>query len=258
MKRPSSLITLLLALIPWGILAGGCVSKDLDRDQETEFHAYLAKGQAYMERKKPQQALLALRQAQQIDPNHPDLLTTIALAYSQLGQSQAALEALNQAHEIRPGDPGILHNLGVAHLQEGNLDQAQSTLLKVTATPGFNDPVSAWYNLAIVYQKKDQPEEMVHAFKTALRADPSHLPSHRALAVFYQKSGQPDQERLHLEKIIALDPGNREVLERLGRNLTESGQQEQANAIFRQLIQLNANHPAAQRVRGRLLEIEQP
>ncbi|MBF0110302.1 MAG: tetratricopeptide repeat protein [Magnetococcales bacterium] len=258
MSRSSFLPTLLVALTPLGMFSGGCADNRLAPDREAEFAALLTKGQAYMERRKPQQALPALRQAQRIRPDSPELLTTLAKAYSQLGQTRAALDVLEQAHALRPKDPTILHNLAVAALDEGNLDQAEAMLLEVTTRPEFDNQANAWHNLAIVHRKRNNPQKMVEALESALRADPSHLLSHRSLAAFHEQSGRFELERPHLEKIVALDPDNIEILERLGQNLLQQGLAEQARPIFKRLIQRDPNHPAAQRAHARLLEIEQP
>ncbi|HIJ85617.1 MAG: TPR Domain containing protein [Magnetococcales bacterium] len=256
MKRQKHLSVPLIAALLGGSLAGGCAS--IDSDQETHFQALLTKGQAYMERNKPQQALPSLREAQQIHPDDPEVLSNLGLAYSRLGQSQAALESLKKAYALKSDDPGILHNLGVAYLQEGDLENAEATLTKVSVVPSFNDRASAWNNLAIVYRKKNQPQKVVSALQQAIRIDPSHVPSHLALAAHYHQSSQPDQERLHLEQIAALEPDNIEILEQLGNNLANNGRKDQAKIVFRRMIQSHSDHPAAQRARGRLLEIEQP
>ncbi|MBF0414391.1 MAG: tetratricopeptide repeat protein [Magnetococcales bacterium] len=240
------------------VLVCGCAGTAPEQDKDPEFQALLTKGQAYLERDKPQLALTALQEAQRIHPDNPDLLLVIATVYSKLGQSRAALDALQRAHTIKPEDPSILHNLGVAQLDEGLLDQAQDTLTRVTQSQEFRNQASAWYNLALVYQRKNQPDTMVMALQQAIHFDPSHIPSHLVLATFYNKTGQPEMERNHLEKIVLLDPENSDILERLGQNLLTLGRKDQARAIFKRLVQSNPEHPAAQRARERLLDTEQP
>ncbi|MBF0131933.1 MAG: tetratricopeptide repeat protein [Magnetococcales bacterium] len=242
----------------WTALVGGCVGHDPGVDRETEFQVFLTKGQAYMERNKPQQALPALREAQRIHPDNPALLTTMAMAFSALGQSQSALDALQRADALKPDDPGISHNLGVAYFQEGDLENAELFLTKATLAADFNNQASAWYNLALVYQRKVQQDRMVAALQEAIRVDPSHVASHKTLAAHYRHIHELDQERHHLETIIQLDPGDVDTLELLGINWAASGRKDQAASIFRQLMQTNPDLPATQRLRGRLLEIEQP
>lgn len=238
--------------------AGGCAGQDSGVDRETEFQVYLTKGQAYMERSKPQQALLALREAQRIHADNPALLTTMAMAFSALGQSQSALDALQKAYALKPDDPGIAHNLGVAYFQEEDLENAELFLTKATLASEFNNQASAWYNLALVYQRKAQQDKMVAALQEAIRVDSSHVASHKALAAHYHQTHELDQERHYLEKMIQLDPNDVETLELLGINLAASGRKDQATSVFRRLMQTNPDHPATQRIRGRLLEIEQP
>ena len=95
-----------------------------------------------------QPALDAVRRAQ--TPEYPDwkLLSAEAAILDQLGQSGQARKIYRQALDIKPNDPSILSNLGMSYVLTADLRTAETYMRSAVAQPGADSRVRQ--NLALV------------------------------------------------------------------------------------------------------------
>lgn len=217
--------------LPWGglllgIVLMGCVGGG---GNSHEFQTLFDKGRAYLERGNAPMALSALQQANQLQPGHGALLTSLGLAYDQMGQPVQALESLEAAHRLQPNDGNLNNNLGVARLRVHAvscmkredavclswLDQAQEAFRAALQDTTLKTPENVWFNLALLHKQRGQMDQMVMALEKTLEISSHHLAARLELAKYYHTMRRFDLERQQLRGALAIRPDHVEVLERL-------------------------------------------
>ncbi len=93
-------------------------------------------------------ALSTIRRAQ--TPDQPDwrLLSAEGAILDQLGRTKEARLKYRQALDINPNEPTVMSNLGMSYVLTGDLSTAEATLKKAAAMPGADSRVRQ--NLALV------------------------------------------------------------------------------------------------------------
>ena len=131
------------------------------------------------------------------------------------GQSEQAEEWLRRASKVDPGDYTIHYMLYQCLVKNGKAREADDiqnqlkqneediTTSKMQASPR---DVGLHYKAGMVAFRSGAYKEALRWFKSALKIDPSHAPSHRALADFYRRIGQIGEAQRHWEAALAADP----------------------------------------------------
>ena len=89
--------------------------------------------------------------------------------------------------------------------EEGNYPAALSALKKaVNAHPGYGD---AYYNMGIVYQNLDRPEEAIEAYQKAAEINPNDAAARNNLGNVYLRENRLSDAIMELETAVKIDPG---------------------------------------------------
>lgn len=95
-------------------------------------NALAANNLAWLLREKdPQRARSLAEKANELLPNNPDYLDTLASIVSDQGDADQALTLLAQAHKARPEDPNIALNYAEHLVKAGKQSEARDTLIKI-------------------------------------------------------------------------------------------------------------------------------
>ncbi|MFO0904457.1 MAG: tetratricopeptide repeat protein [Pirellulales bacterium] len=124
------------------------------------------------------------------------------------GDNKAASETLEKAIAIWPHDSGILQSLGQCYAALGEREKAEKHLerskvitkraeqyfeLKRTVVRRPND-ADLRFQIGSILVEQELPEEAANWWRSAVRCDWSHQPSHEALADYYQRLGREELE----------------------------------------------------------------
>ena len=152
------------------VLAGGDLRRSLDRalDQPSGL-AQL--GQMLFDRRDAEGALELFRRAKRWSPTAAAHHDAEAVALAALGRSEEAVIAMKAAQELAPGDPWIAYRLGLALAEIGAIDEAAAMLRR--AVDLDRDLARAWYNLAHAYWKLERLDEALDAIQQAEDLEPS-------------------------------------------------------------------------------------
>jgi Tfp pilus assembly protein PilF len=242
-----------ISWLRWGFVAlvflSACSSQPKPGEESSRFDRLFTKGQAYLVRGNPQMALVSLRKAQKLRPNHAVLLSQLGMAYDQVGQSGQALMAWRKAHNLNPASGAISHNLGVAMMRQQLLDEAKVAFLEALEDPKFDDRGETFYNLALIQQRRGAVREMVLGLEQVLKIDPNHIPAHQQLADYYRKMHRSDLEERHLRNILAFQSENVAILERLSDLYLQSGQPGKALPLLEHIQTVAPQSEAAKRAK---------
>ncbi len=201
------------------------------------------------------------------------------------GKVAAAIIALRQAVELDPGDAGSHHVLGLALLRSGRFEEAVAGLRLAITLKG--DLAAAHCNLAAALDGLGRNREAVVACRRAVALAPQLVEGHRLLGELLEAagdlteaaecfrraaSGAPDtttgrldqvraflwegnfrEAEMRLRQAIALDPGSDELHKTLGEILAKAGRFDEAIEACDRALALNplqvAAHLTAVRVR---------
>ena len=201
------------------------------------------------------------------------------------GKVAAAIIALRQAVELDPGDAGSHHVLGLALLRSGRFEEAVASLRLAIILK--DDLAAAHCNLAAALDGLGRNREAVLACRRAVALAPQLVEGHRLLGELLEAagdlteaagcfrraaSGAPDtttgrldqvraflwegnfrEAEMRLRQAIALDPGGDELHKTLGEILAKAGRFDEAIEACDRALALNplqvAAHLTAVRVR---------
>jgi tetratricopeptide (TPR) repeat protein len=114
-------------------------------------------------------------------PNLVDALLGAGFESGFLNRGKEAIAYLEKGHMLDPEHPDLLSNLGLAYLTFGGpVEKAAACLEKaVRLDPGHG---LAWNNLGKAYGRLGRPAEAAVAFREALRIRPELADARRGLA----------------------------------------------------------------------------
>src|SRR5260370_14162119 len=139
-------------------------------------------------------------------PEHPAALAERGRIAIRDDDPQRAEDYLRLATRLDPGDSRARYQFYLALNQNGKTDEAKKELAAQRAIKADaerlaellfgrlrqapTDP-AAYHEVAMIALRSGRPKEALRWLQNALRADPNHLPSHRALAAYYHETGNP-------------------------------------------------------------------
>ncbi len=134
-----------------------------------DLHLFLA--MSLLRLRDPQAAILEIKQAIGIDPNHIEARTLLGYVELEVrGDVEAAIKEYNKVIELRPDLPEAYSNLAVAQKKKGELDQAIASLNKaLERKPEF---ASALTTRGGIYAEQGKWFEARRDFESALKLNP--------------------------------------------------------------------------------------
>lgn len=137
-------------------------------------------------------------------PNHPLVLTNLAILRVHQDRAGEALELAEQSRRAGDKHSGTHTLLGILYLGLGRYDDAVGSLARAALLDNRN--VTAHYQLGIAYALRGQPWSAEQQFRRALELDPNLSNAHFNLAVIYSRQDPPQMglARYHYVKAIKL------------------------------------------------------
>lgn len=116
------------------------------------------------------------------------------------GQFDRAAESYRNALMIAPQNTTALFNLGNALYKSGDKEQAEKIFTEIIeSSPEKNFTGNTWYNKGVTLTQQKKLEESIHAYKYALRYNPSDTLARenlvRALRELKKKQEQEQQQK---------------------------------------------------------------
>ena len=127
----------------------------------------LARGNAYLVDRQPEQALADFEKALKLKPGLPAVLALKAEALAMMGRHQAAIELLDQVLSASPRDPGALNTRGLLQMALGKVDQANADWRLQLDLARGHSAASAY----LAFRLADYEAAIPH-LKVAQQADP--------------------------------------------------------------------------------------
>ncbi|MBI4697846.1 MAG: tetratricopeptide repeat protein [Nitrospirae bacterium] len=161
------------------------------------------------------------------------------------GNVRRAKEHLQHIWEKDPADipSAILYSIALSLTKED--DKAEAVLEYILNTDvGHMEKASAYYQKAILQQKKGDLEGAADSYTEALKADPAHTNSMKELALIYMETGRQDEGLAMMKSRLSVLV-NEETLNDVGVIYWLLGQKEEAYKWFASALENNPFYKSA-------------
>src|SRR5262245_43013180 len=230
------------------------VQRVLAADAEV-VEAYLILGNLHTKARRSRQAIAAYQKALSLDDRNENAAFALALAYKQAGQSEAAqagfervlaMNARSTKAEWQLADlaarqrdfaraeqlltraltqsvdrPAFLLKLGEAHIEHAKLDDAEKNLREsLRLKPGLT---MAQYDLGVLYEKKDDAQRAIEAYRAELSTNPAIYQAHFNLAKLLSRAGHTTEAVDHFRAAVEANPGFASGYLYLAKGLLDAG-----------------------------------
>jgi tetratricopeptide (TPR) repeat protein len=165
-------------------------------------------------------AVRAYEKALEVLPEHPGVLSDLALAYSTVGAFQEALVFYDRSLAADPGQSQILVNRGVVLENLGRGEEAIASFrLAKERNPG---EALAHLNLGNVHFVRGEYPEAAEAYRQAVSRNPRLVNGHLMLAQTLILLGRPDSAVVSARNVLEFEPTN-EAAQRMLADLIGGG-----------------------------------
>jgi tetratricopeptide (TPR) repeat protein/SAM-dependent methyltransferase len=163
-------------------------------------------GIGHLEAGRLDQAAETFRAILDDNPDHPDALHLLGLAFFQGGAPGQAVEWIAKAVAVQPGNPVYHSSIGLVFKALGDLKQAETALTRaVEIQPDFAE---AHFNLGVVLGLGGWSGEAISHFETALELMPDDAETHFNLGLAFERQSLRDEARTACRTATRLDPVN--------------------------------------------------
>jgi len=154
-------------------------------------------GIAELARFKEAAALVAFREALELDPDYAPAQSNLGIALLAAADYPAAEAALRRGATLDPGSPYPHFNLGLLYKLQGKTPEALEAFEAVQRLDA-DDP-DTLYQLGTLYARARQPEQAIPAFRRALELAPQSISATYGLGQALLQAGNPEEGRKYLE-----------------------------------------------------------
>ena len=149
----------------------------------------------YRNREAHQQAIDSLQKIIEIAPDTTEAHYLLALSYLALEQPEAALPAFLATVRLYPDDVSAHYHAAILFEQKGEIDNAivhyEKTIGLDTASiesPFFEvTEVTPFFRLGAIYRERNDEDNIIRIYPSALEIEPEHPELHHLLAVIFEK-----------------------------------------------------------------------
>lgn len=171
--------------------------------KEADLHLFL--GMSLLRLRDPHAAVLAIKKAIAVNPNHVEARTLLGYVELEVrGDAGAAIREYTKVIELRPDLPEAYSNLAVAQKKQGELDQAIANLNKALERKA--DYAAAITTRGGIYAEQGKWSEARRDFEQALKLNPKDDGALYGLAQALRESKDYAGAQQALSELISRSP----------------------------------------------------
>ena len=172
---------------------------------------------------------------------YPEVYYNLSLAYDKKGQKEEALTAIKNSLQLDPNYAEALNHAGNLFLAQGDLTRS-ATYFKRTAQLDPHNSL-ALINLGLIYSNRGEKERAIQSFQQAVAMNSNHPEAYNSLGSIYLSQGRYQQAVTALEKALDLRPDYKKALINLGMVYCYTRNYSLAAQKYRQVIELDPEDP---------------
>ncbi|MBZ5595865.1 MAG: protein kinase [Acidobacteriia bacterium] len=194
-----------------------------------------ALGNVYMQTGKTEESIAEMKQAVELAPNSDDSYRRLGHAYERGGHTPEAIAAYQKATEINPYYWFNFSSLGIAYFGSGYYEKALNAFRRVTELAP--DLTSGYNNLAAAYYQLGRWNEALATYQKSLALEPN-ADAQANVGTAYYYLGLYSEAAKALEKAVQMDPNNHELVAGLAEAYRQMGQRDKAMTLYETAIRL--------------------
>ena len=168
------------------------------------------------------------------------------------GDVEGALSYLHKMLELRPDDPRCHNQVGVILFERGEREKAEHHFLQaLQADFGL---IEAHFNVACLYQKKEDYQRALSHFKEVVTGRPDDADAYTHMGECSLQAGMMAEAEAFLTEALRLQPDRLEAAVLLGGLYVEAGRLLDAEEVFERALQRHRDLPQLHFTLGRVLE----
>ncbi|UBF27959.1 tetratricopeptide repeat protein [Kovacikia minuta CCNUW1] len=194
-------------LIPKVLISGLMVASSLlvaGSVRAASAQEYRQMGLSYREQERYPEAIAALQQAVELDPENLSGRVLLGWTQHRAGQDTAAADTLLQTLRLNPFDVPTLNALGIVYLVSGQLGEAVSSHAWAAVLKPDNE--IAYYNLSLAFERLQQYDWAVATAKEAAKLEPNNPHPPVAEAIAHWGNGDRALAQQAYQQALNLDP----------------------------------------------------
>ena len=188
------------------------------------------------------------RQVVQAEPDNAGAWYVLGLASLGLNRLDDALNALRSAERLAPDSPEIANGLGITLGELKRLDEAADCFR--TAARLRPDQPEPCVFLGNTLRALGRFDEALDAYETAIRLGPDHAEAHNGRGFALDELGRYEEAVASYDRTLRLAPGHVEAHTNRGISLGKLGRYEEAIASHEQALRIDPDFPDAHRNRA--------
>lgn len=238
-QRPSHSILLLLFLLT--VLAG-CASgwgRQEVKSNPAKYHYEM--GLSYLGERNYTSALVELTEAENLDPDNPDVLYNLGLAYIGKKRPDLAEQRLLKVIKLSPKNSVARNDLGVAYLDLKRWDSAIQQFKIVKDDIFYANSENAAINLGLAYLGKGDYPRAREELTAVLHANPRKLEARVSLGRVYFAMDKPEQAAAEYRKALDIYRDYGDAHYYLGLALLKLQKIDAARNAFREAMRIKPN-----------------
>ncbi|MBF0275902.1 MAG: tetratricopeptide repeat protein [Nitrospinae bacterium] len=194
----------------------------------------------------------ALNKSIAFDPQLISARYNLMMAYKMAGKPELALQALKQAQEVSPQTSEDWVELGKIYIEEN--DAKKAAFAFSNALKGQDDETSGklWEDIGEAYYKKGMIEEAIKSFEASIKSRPGVLRTYNLLGIVYRKKGDVVKAIESYEKGIENNPHDEGLCYNIAVALLENKEERKAKDYLLKAIKIEPDFPEAKEMLEKL------
>ena len=179
----------------------------------------------------------------ELNPEYAKAHYNLAGALHEINEFDASIQSYQNALFIEPDYAEAHNNLGNILKEIGQLDKAIESYEKAVALKP--DYIEAYYSLGDSFYETGKLEDTIKCYKRVIEYRPNFTGMHNNLGNIFRELERFDEAVLSYEKAISIDTGFVEGYYNLGITLQELKQLDNASVNYKKAIEIKPNYPEA-------------
>ncbi len=172
----------------------------------------------------------------ELEPENSSAFTLLGLAYLKLEDEQKTRQSFETAASLSPCDPDPHLLLGGYYWEQGNYEQAEAEFSVAAKLEPY--AASSSYLLGVTQLLQDRNVEAQSALSQAISLDPKMSSARYALGSLYYEKGEFAQARDEFQRVAQDDPEDASARVSLGNAYEKLGEIDQAIAAYQQALSI--------------------
>lgn len=208
---------------------------------------YYDRAKVYMQLNRVNEAISDLAHAVALNDKEPSYFILLGDAYLSNGDPSNSYKNLQRALDLDPDNQEAVLKLGEIAYYSRDFDRAMEHLSKVTA----KDPQNriALFMKGFIYKETGDTSNAITLLRKVCDLYPDYEPAFEELGVIYSELDDPLALE-YLNTALRLEPQNTNAIYNLAIYYQSHNKVENAEELYKQILDINANHKDAWHNRG--------